>query len=206
MADPETWQRLLDASRSLVESGGVDGLSMRKVAAEVGVAPTAIYWHFGGRDELLHAVLDDMIAELPRLAVRGSDPHARIASLARAFRAQVMGTTPMQQLAEELGRSAELSVPVQVLLAREVEAAGLSGVDAANAVRAVLFMVGGFILIEENYRHRPPGARTTQDLWQGIDDGSLDPGLAAAMRRPPDTDALFRYALDRLLDAVLTTT
>jgi TetR/AcrR family tetracycline transcriptional repressor len=199
--DGATRERLLSGARALVESGGV--LSMRKVAAEAGVAPTAIYWHFGGREELLHAVLDAMIADLAPLTARGSTPHRRVASLARAMRAQVMATTPMQALAAELGRGAELSVPAQVALAREVSRAGLRGEEAASVVRAVLFMVGGFILIEDNYRHRPAGTRTTQELWVGVDDPAIDPALAAEMRRAPDTDALFRYALDRLLDAVL---
>ena len=201
--DRATRDRLLLAARALVESGGVDAMSMRKVAAEAGVAPTAIYWHFGGREELLHAVLDAMIADTTALTVRGSDPHRRIASLARAMRAQVMATRPMQQLAAELGRGAELSVPVQVALAREVTAAGLVGEEAANAVRAVLFMVGGFILIEDNYAHRPPNSRTTQELWRAVDDADIDAGLHDAMEKAPDSAGLFRYALDRLLDAVL---
>ncbi|MHB8464855.1 MAG: TetR/AcrR family transcriptional regulator [Acidimicrobiales bacterium] len=201
--DRATRDRLLQAARGLVEAGGIESLSMRKVAAEAGVAPTAIYWHFGGREELLHAVLDAMIADLEPLAARGTTPHRRIASLVRAMRAQVASTAPMQQLAAELGRGAELSVPVQVTLAGEMTAAGLHGEEAANAMRSVLFMVGGFILVEENYRHRPPGSRTTQELWQGIDDDAIDPGIRAAMQRAPDSDGLFRYALDRMLDAVL---
>lgn len=201
--DDATRDRLLRCARALVDGGGIDALSMRKVAADAGVAPTAIYWHFGGRDQLLHAVLDEMISERPPLSARGRDPHRRVASLARAMRAEVTATAPMQQLAAELGRGAELSVPAQVALAREVTAAGLHGEEAANAVRAVLFMVGGFILIEDNYRHRPPGTRTTQQLWQDVDDEGIDAGLQAAMRRAPDSDGLFRYALDRLLDAVL---
>ena len=84
-----------------------------------------------------------------------------------------------------------------------MQAAGVTGSDAAQAVRAVLFLVGGFILLEDNFAHRQPGSRTTQDLWRALDDQDIDPGLKRAMSRPTNTDSLFDYAVDRLLASVL---
>jgi len=195
--------RIVAAARGLIETGGVDALSMRKLGAEVGVAPTAIYWHVGSREDLLNAVLESMIADLPPVQARGNTPRARLASVARSIRDQVRATTPTQQLAAELGRTAELSFPAQVALTREMQAAGVGGSDAAQAVRAVLFLVGGFILLEDNFAHRQPGSRTTQELWQALDDEGIDPGLKRAMAKPANTDSLFDYAVDRLLASVL---
>lgn len=196
--------RIVAAARSIVESDGLDGLSMRKVAAEVGVAPTAIYWHVGSRDDLLNAVLDEMIAELPIVAVRGRTPHARLASVARSIRDQVRATTLTQAIAAEVGRTAELSFPGQVVLARELHAAGVTGDDAAQAARALLFVVGGFILLEDNFASRQPGSRTTQELWRGVEDPDIDDALRRAMSKPADTEKLFDYAVDRLLSSILT--
>jgi len=201
---PADQARIVGAARALIEGGGVEALSMRKLAADVGVAPTAIYWHVGSREDLLNAVLDSMIADLPAIAARGSSPRARLSSVARSIRDQVRATTPAQQLAAELGRTAELSFPGQVALTREMQAAGVTGSDAAQAVRAVLFLVGGFILLEDNFAHRQPGSRTTQELWQTLDDGAgIDPALKRAMAKPTNTDTLFDYAVDRLLASVL---
>ena len=199
----EMRQRLVEAGRTLVEAGGPAAVSMRKVAAEVGVAATAIYWHVGSREELLGAVLDAMIADLPRPAAHGRTPRARVASLARAMREQALATTHTQQLARELGRSAELFLPAQIVLARELSAAGLHGEAAAEATRAVLFLVGGFVLLEDNYRTTKPGRASTQDLWRQVDDPAIDPELRAAMSRPTTPDALFDYTVDRLLAAIL---
>lgn len=200
---PADQERIVGAARALIEAGGIEALSMRKLAAEVGVAPTAIYWHIGSREDLLNAVLDAMIADLPKIAGRGSTPRARLGSVARSIRDQVRATTPAQQLAAELGRTAELSFPGQVALTREMQAAGLTGSEAAQAVRAVLFLVGGFILLEDNFAHRQPGSRTTQELWQGLEDGDIDPALRKAMARPANTDSLFDFAVDRLLASIL---
>jgi TetR/AcrR family tetracycline transcriptional repressor len=198
--------RIVAAARALIEAGGVDALSMRKLAADVGVAPTAIYWHVGSRDDLLNAVLDAMIDDLPSIVARGSTPKARLASVARSIRDQVRATTLAQQLAQVVDRTAELSFPGQVALAREMEAAGLHGAEAAQAVRALLFLVGGFILLEDNFSHRREGGRTTQELWRRVDDPGIDPGLRRAMARPVNTDSLFDYAVDRLLESVLAGT
>jgi len=200
---PADHERIVAAARALIEAGGVEALSMRKLAAEVGVAPTAIYWHVGSREDLLNAVLDAMVADLPPIVGRGTSARARLASVARSIRDQVRATTPTQQLAAELGRTAELSFPGQVALTREMQAAGVEGSDAAQAVRDVLFLVGGFILLEDNFAHRQPGSRTTQDLWRALDDQDIDPGLKRAMSRPTNTDSLFDYAVDRLLASIL---
>jgi AcrR family transcriptional regulator len=196
-------ERILEAARRLIEADGVEAVSMRKVAAEVGLAPTGIYWHVGSREDLLHAVLDAMIADLPPIRARGSSPRDRIASLARAARREFLDSVRTLQLAQELGRGAELSFRVQVALARELGPAGLEGDDAVAALRAVLFLVGGFVMIEEEYRQRAPGSRTTQELWRSLDGDGIDPAVRDAMAEPTDTDALFTYTLDRLLDAVL---
>ena len=67
--------------RSMVVADGVAALSMRKLAAELGLTPTAIYWHVGDRDELLHAVFEAMLGELPAVRGAGRTPRARVASV-----------------------------------------------------------------------------------------------------------------------------
>ena len=194
--------RIVAAARGLIQAGGVEALSMRKLGAEVGVAPTAIYWHVGSREDLLNAVLDAMIADLPPVVARGNSPPARLASVARSIRDQVRATTPTQQLAAELGRTAELSFPGQVALTREMQAAGVGGSDAAQAVRAE-DLAHRDVILEDNFAHRQPGSRTTQELWQALDDDGIDPALRKAMARPANTDTLFDYAVDQLLASVL---
>jgi AcrR family transcriptional regulator len=58
-AAPSTRDRILAAARAFHESGGIDGISVRRVAAHVGLTPMAIYRHFPGRDALLDALVLD---------------------------------------------------------------------------------------------------------------------------------------------------
>ncbi len=195
----------------MIERDGVAGLSMRKVSAEVGLAPTAVYWHLGGREELLNAVLDEVLAELPAIRATGRTPRARIASIVRSARSDFLDGVHVLQLANEVGRGDELSYRTQLALAEELAGAGLDGDEAADVLRALLFVVGGFVVIEEQYRTGEGGDFATAARWAGNDAGgeagggvgNVPPALRAAMARPPDPDALFAFTLDRLLDAVL---
>ncbi|HEV8295749.1 MAG TPA: helix-turn-helix domain-containing protein [Acidimicrobiales bacterium] len=195
--------RIIEAATRMVVTGGVDALSMRKLAAELGVAPTAIYWHVGGREQLLGAVFEEMLATMPPILVRGDTPLERIAGIARSIRQQVRDAPVVQQLAQHLGRTPEGVFPGHLALAREVTATGLAGDDAADAVRSILFLIGGFVLLEGTFRRRPPGARTSQELWQAIAEPDIEPELTASMTKPADPDALFEYAVDRLVRSIL---
>jgi len=204
MTDPAASRtRIIEAARSMIERDGVEQLSMRKVAAEVGLAPTAIYWHLGGRDELLNAVLDEILAALPPIRARGADPRARIASLVRAARRGFLDGMHTLRLADAVGRGSELSFRTQVALAGELTGAGLHGAEAASVLRSLLFVVGGFVVIEEQYRQGDSADFATADLWAGLDDDDVAPAIRSAMAQPTDTDALFDFTLERLLDAVL---
>jgi AcrR family transcriptional regulator len=49
-------RRILDAARRLYFAHGSEGVSARKIAGAVGVSPTAIYLHFRGIPDVLHAL------------------------------------------------------------------------------------------------------------------------------------------------------
>ena len=157
-------------------------VSMRKVAAEVGLAPTAIYWHVGSREDLLNAVLDEMIADLPPIRARGT-PRDRIASLV-GRPPGVPRQRPHPAAGDRAGAGERALVPGPGRPRREMTAAGLDGDDAVAALRSILFLVGGFVMIEEEYRQREPAQVGTRHLWAGVDDEAIDPAIRAAMTGP----------------------
>lgn len=53
-----TPDRILDAALGRIEVAGPDGLSMRSLAADLGVTPMALYSHFDGRGALIRAAAD----------------------------------------------------------------------------------------------------------------------------------------------------
>jgi AcrR family transcriptional regulator len=178
-------RRILATAMGMIEDGPVGGqsveaLSMRRLAAELGVAPTAIYWHIGNRNELLDALVDQLIAELGDPAPVGDTPAARVAWIARWIRAQVAARPHLIGLAHEQGRSGEVFFSAQAALAKELGDAGVNETTAALAVRAVVFYAGGFILLEHSLLEQPSRLAT-----------------------PPELDEVFEFSLKALLWAIM---
>ena len=61
---------LLDAARRCLGKKGLKGFNLRNVAREAKVSIGLIGHYFGGIDELLQAVFDSVMFELPRLAAQ----------------------------------------------------------------------------------------------------------------------------------------
>lgn len=83
-------QQLLDAAARLMERDGSQGVSMQAVAEEAGVSVGLIYRYFGGKDDLVLAVilnvLDDFARHVPQaVAGAGEDPVDRLAAAFRGY-------------------------------------------------------------------------------------------------------------------------
>ncbi|BCY06928.1 TetR/AcrR family transcriptional regulator C-terminal domain-containing protein [Actinoplanes sp. L3-i22] len=59
---PLNRDRVLDAAVDLADRTGLEALSMRNLAHELGVVPMALYKHVANKDELLDGMLDRVIA------------------------------------------------------------------------------------------------------------------------------------------------
>ena len=52
---------ILEESLNIIRSQGVSGLTMRAVAAGLGVTPMAVYYHVADKDDLLRLVVDKVV-------------------------------------------------------------------------------------------------------------------------------------------------
>jgi len=48
----------------LADAGGLDALTIRRLAQELGVTPMALYWHFRSKDEMLEALAEQVWSEI----------------------------------------------------------------------------------------------------------------------------------------------
>jgi AcrR family transcriptional regulator len=76
-----TKRRILNAAQRRVRQQGAEGLSMRRVAEDVGVSATALYRHYANRDDILGAIADagfEGLAERMRSALPQGLPRERL--------------------------------------------------------------------------------------------------------------------------------
>jgi AcrR family transcriptional regulator len=133
----------------MIDERGVENLTMRSVAARLGVSAMALYHHVEDKDELLRMVGDDLLGhiELP-------DPDGH--DLRELFTTIVMAS--MRALRSVPGLSSALLTSKLLPNAREMvlysirlfEAAGLDHATAREAYAAVHQLVLGRLLVEES--------------------------------------------------------
>ncbi len=151
---PITADEVVEVAGRIVDAQGADALTMRRLADELGVAVTSIYWHVGNRDELVDALVDRLLADVGTLRARGATPRERIASLARALRKKLLERPQLVALAHERARTPAMFQPVQDAIGRELAAMGLPGEETALALRALqLHVITSVLLVRSIDRY-----------------------------------------------------
>jgi AcrR family transcriptional regulator len=64
--EPLTRDGILRAAVALADDVGIEALSMRRLAQELGVVPMALYKHVANKGELLDGMIDVVVAEIDR--------------------------------------------------------------------------------------------------------------------------------------------
>jgi AcrR family transcriptional regulator len=57
-------QSVVDRGLALADASGLDKLTIRRLAQDLGVTPMALYWHFRSKEELLVALADQVWSEI----------------------------------------------------------------------------------------------------------------------------------------------
>lgn len=194
--------QVLDAALQIVESDGVDGLTLRGLAGKLGVAPTAIYWHVGDKQALLDGVAGRVIAELGEVTVRGRDPATRIVSMATSLRSTLLERAELVALVHRQGRTAALFQPARRVLVNELGSAGVDGAGVALGVQAVLNLVIGSVLLDRQLERQPAERESPEELWSP-DDAPDDPELLEHLSHPSDEGELFDFTLSVVVSALI---
>lgn len=63
----------LETTRTLLVRDGYENLSMRKIARQVGCSVSSIYEHFAGKDQLVHALIDEGFQRWYDVAVQAAE-------------------------------------------------------------------------------------------------------------------------------------
>ena len=74
---PLTKERVLRAAIELADAGGVEALSMRRLAKELGVEAMSLYNHVANKDAILDGIIDAVVSEI-ELPPAGDDWKAAI--------------------------------------------------------------------------------------------------------------------------------
>jgi AcrR family transcriptional regulator len=82
-----TKDRILSAAKLVLETEGIDGLTIRRVAQRAELSPMALYRHFADKDALLNALMEDGLAAWEKIVrgIRARDPLEWLEALGEAY-------------------------------------------------------------------------------------------------------------------------
>jgi AcrR family transcriptional regulator len=187
------------AALDLVVREGPGALSMRRLATELDVGTPTIYWHIGSRDELVAAVVRTHAARLAERPVAGTTARDRVLAAALQIYAGAIEHRAVTSLAHQAGMDSLLLHHLEAALVAEIEAAGLVGEAGAEAVRSILVVVTGALVLALRDPDRIPEAYRSGVLWAGSDAPIAD-GTRSALRTDPDLDALTAATLRAVVE------
>lgn len=79
-------EKIIDHALNILDEEGLEGLSMRKLAAELGVSPRSLYHYFSNKEELLQGVYTKILGELELPDLTQGTWQQRFSCLARSLR------------------------------------------------------------------------------------------------------------------------
>ncbi|MFC4533632.1 TetR/AcrR family transcriptional regulator [Sphaerisporangium dianthi] len=167
---PLTLERIVDAAYVVLDREGYEGLSMRQVAAELGVAVSALYAHVEGKDELLERMYSRLFdgQEIP-----DPDPERwqeQVREFANDGRARLLAHRDMARISmAHVPFTPDLLPHVERMLAI-FRSGGLPDQVAATAGDIISTFIEGFTFEQSMWeeRHRTAEAHTWQEMQAGI--------------------------------------
>lgn len=155
-----TREIILKRALHLVEADGLDGFSIRKLATKLGVNPRAVHAHLeGGMDELLTALVQATLWEVPRPFRPRETPAEYLCDLFRAVLAAVHAHPDLARIvASKLSQNYLLNphLPECVLVA--LSEAGVADEDLVPALDLVMGALVGLLWTEAVKLQRGPHA------------------------------------------------
>ncbi|MFJ6775778.1 TetR/AcrR family transcriptional regulator [Kitasatospora sp. NPDC091257] len=147
-------EQIVAEAFALLDSDGIDALSMRKLAARLNAGATSLYTHVANKEELLALVVDQVFGTLPQPEAEGSeDPkvwRTKVMETAESMRAtiirypwmvSVIGDVGMIYLGPNWMRLSEALLTV-------LETAGFEIGEANDAMSAVMGYTIGTACVE----------------------------------------------------------
>ncbi len=212
--------RVLSAAVALADAEGLDAVSMRRLATELGVVPMALYKHVADKDELLDGMVDVALGEVPaeipdRAQDDAGDGTSAEDGWRSAVRTRILAARRIQLRHPWLRRALETRTtrtPAVLVyldaLIGSFRAAGFSDPLTHHAMHALGSRIWGFTQdLFEDANQPPPDPASLAALAQHF------PNLVAAASVAVHDDGTvvasgcddqfeFEFALDLLLDGI----
>lgn len=159
---------ILDATLQLLDESGANGVSVRGIAAKVGVAPNAVYTYFPDKAAVIRALVERLFSEIDQgvFADRAQPWRQRVESLAVELRARLAAHPGAVILMIGQPRTGPHALALSERLLALFADAGLTPTDAARASHLLFGYVFSSVALDIADLNQP-GSPTTAERIAG---------------------------------------
>ncbi|GAA4104601.1 MULTISPECIES: TetR/AcrR family transcriptional regulator C-terminal domain-containing protein [Actinomadura] len=196
-----TRDQVVAGGLDLLDEVGLDGLTMRRLAASLGVQNGATYWHFSSKQALLEAMADRMLADVAAGLDAGLPWDGRIVETARRLRRALLSRRDGARLFSGVFFPLPNALAYGETMIGVLRDAGLGARDAVWAVDALTYYVVGHAAEEQLAAAVPEAA--ADRLTAALDPERHPHMLAAADDlAAPHPEEHFTYGLELLIEGI----
>ncbi|MFI6689131.1 TetR/AcrR family transcriptional regulator [Streptomyces sp. NPDC050485] len=210
-------EQIVSEAVALLDSEGLDALSMRRLGTRLGAGATSLYRHVASKDELIELVVDEVYGELEvppaddatswRKAANHSAHSLRSMVLRHPWVASVLGQVGLVHLGPNVMRMSDRMLAV-------FGTAGFAAEEADQAMNTVIACVIGMTTSEAAYLSMIARSGKDEQEWMenlmpaaeqaAQDYPRLREGQSAQRGKNPQQirEDNFAYALERVLDGL----
>lgn len=152
-------ERILESALKLADSEGMEALSMRRLAAELGVDPMAIYYHVPNKEALISGLVESVFSEIQVPLSGDEDWREQVRHFAYAYRGLARAHPNLVRHLVS-GSASAATLEAGELLYAALEEAGFSPRTVVRAADLVVDYVNGFALAEISGPLGGPGDRS----------------------------------------------
>jgi TetR/AcrR family transcriptional regulator, tetracycline repressor protein len=197
-------EAVISAARAVADRDGLERLSMRSLAAELGVMPNTLYSHVASKNELLDGLLDEVLGEID--TPEKGDWRSSLVAVLDSTRAVLLDHPGLIQAFLTRPTRGENAMRLGAVCLDFLARGGIEEGRAVQAFRALLIFTIGFAAYEAPRLHDPdPAARAAAGA-----DAFRASGHARAAEQAERLAAMpaaedFHAGLDWILDGLLST-
>ncbi len=199
-----TRDQVLAGALALLDEVGIDNLTMRRLAASLGLQNGATYWHFRSKQELLASMADAMLVEVT-LDVDTTQPwHRQLTELANRLRRALLAHRDGARIFAGVFFPLPNALAYGDTMIGLLRTAGHSARDAAWAVDTLTYYVVGHTIEEQLAADLPDNGNPALDQLNDAVTAEQYPNLAAAIEHipAPHPPEHFDYGLRLLINGL----
>jgi TetR/AcrR family transcriptional regulator, tetracycline repressor protein len=201
---------VVDRALTLADQSGLDTLTIRKLAADLGVTPMALYWHFRSKEELLGGIADRIWSEIDTEVDWSAPWQDQLRGLYLSLLSVLRAHSSAPQLIMRGKKSGDASADATETALEVLRRAGFSPADASGIAIQALWSALMLVMSEPGIEFADPEERVEEMRKRRITFGSQPvakyPRLvecAVPMTACEDPEVHYRLGVDIFIGGVV---